>query len=255
MPRQVRRLPVGINRFTYWIFVPCRPATADELARRNRFPSLSLDAGVFLLERFIRHVNDGACGDFGCRTDPLLQSAKGARRSETALKDFIEGERLWAQRPQAQRVFKTLPAGAKQRLAELSGRLYGRRGRRTWKTLLEAIARDQRLFACMLPDGPKRLRDDSLYPSARKVWTMYARQALVVLGDDPAESPDARERARLDLTGRSADERAYVLHWFAHAFRGLVRHRNRDEPLPFSPDCAAYCQRIQDRFARSDPPT
>ena len=259
MPRQTRRLPVQITRFNYWNYGPCRPRSRDELERlcRHRIHDPADDEGEVLF-RFLRHLQHGPCDEPTC----LLQSADTSQWPELALDDFIRRERRWERYAAALRVFKELPAGVRQRLLRIDARLYGRVGRRSWSTLLQAIAKDQRLFARMLPSGAKpgakpgakriMVEDERSYPSARKVWTAYARQALDVLGQNPegetARLGGGRQRARLDLTGLEGNKREWILHWFAHAFRNLVRYRGGRSSLPFEESCIIDCKHRLDRF-------
>jgi hypothetical protein len=253
-----------------------------------------------LLNRFIRHLTNGACGDPGCLTDKRLAVQDDGQRAEFALADLIKHDRLWNQRPGAQQVLKTLPAALQRRLENLDSTWNGGdggSGALAWQKLIKRIADDQRWFESMLPDGPRRLLPRStvipktdqeaeqqeaervlkvrVYELARKAWPCYARQALILVERSPLPAgppyvqdvtvdivrqddalmatlrgrPPMRERARYDLRGLTDKDRAYVLHWFAHALRGLVRYANGDELQPFSTKCARNCINKRNRFS------
>jgi len=248
VPRKSRRLPVGITRFNFWDYEVCRPMAATALARRRRLVGDPVQ--VAIRERFLHHLQ-GACGEPECAVDRGLAQATPAAWPELALADFIETSRLWERDRQAQRVFNGLPAHVRLELRKRSDRLYGRVARRRWATLLAVIAKDQLLFARMLPCGPTQIMKstDSIYPSAKKTWTTYARQAIELLGLGTGRASGVgRQRPRLDLRTLTPAQQAAVVHWFAHAFRNLVRYRDGHPSRPFVPACAATCRGTISRF-------
>ncbi len=274
MLRQTRRLPVDLTRFNWWLWGYSRPMTAGQVRRLPGRAPADRSRG-----RFRAHLR-GPCGSRGCSADAGLAGATPSERQILALKDYIEQGRAWEQDREAQRVFKGLPRRARARLRALADRLNGRRGRRSWKNLLEIIAKDLRLFEGVSCAGARTLRDLAgqlaMSPAlARKVWETYQRQARLLLG----EAPDSElvrvihERFGLRLkrlsSGRlsvpaelgaevSPEQRerlwGEVLHWFHHAFRNLLRYRDRHTPRPWAVNCAAGCRATVARWWAGLPP-
>src|SRR5262245_61104505 len=141
LPRQTRRLPVGITRFTYWCYEICVPSAGAELTRRAR---ASQRQAHVIRGRFQQHLV-GTCGEPGCTGYARNSASVPSGKAEIALLDYVDLTREWARDATAHRTLKGLSASAKTRIRQLSDRLYGRRGRRAWKTFLEAIVTDQRL--------------------------------------------------------------------------------------------------------------
>jgi hypothetical protein len=277
-------MPAGITRFNYWNYEFCRPTgrAADSLVPPwtplrsvvgpkidwPELPPISVEGQLYLLDRFARHLQLGPCDEEGC----ALRGSMPSRWPELALEDFVTFERNWRSVTGTSRIFRRLPADVQQRIREIDARRHGRIGRRSWTTLLNKIARDQQDFAAMFPVGPKAIlnnddddrtdteaadEDDNNAPedrlgSTRKVWTVYARGALEALGHNPdgetSKLQGGRQRAKLDLAGLKVSERQRVLHWFAHAFRNLVRYRDRHPPLPFDDSCSSRCKRELKQF-------
>jgi hypothetical protein len=135
--------------------------------------------------------------------------------------------------------------------------------------IIGIIRDDLDQFEQMIPEGPGAVIKTVVatsYSTKRKIWREYATQALALLGRGPTtlaitigvaeRTTGGRQRARLDLHDISAEERAYVLHWFQHAARNLIRYRNGDPALPFEhPTCATACRDAVRLARRAAPAT
>lgn len=246
--------------------------TTRQLAR---LPGRYEATRAFFRKRFLAHAA-GPCGEAGCSVDPRLANAQPRRREAIALRDYIEHSREWERDRNARRVLSRLPHVEAQRLREFSEREYGRRGRRRWRTLLETIARDLRLFGGVSVAGvetlPTQAEGLAMSPDlARKVWRMYQRQAWLLLGEAPAsplvralhkrfgarltQLPRGRVSTYAELGAKLSPEqreRAWgaVLHWFHHAFRNLVRYRDGHPPRPRAEDCVESCRAAVAKWQR-----
>ncbi len=254
MPRQTRRLPLDITRFNYWEREICQPRESVILQLRRQSPSASDEAETFLRERFERHLK-GPCGEKGCRVDHWLEHQPRDRILELALRDYIENTRAWDRNRRAHQTLRELRPAKRKALVAFAKRTHGVVGRRSWATLVSKVRRDLRWFEKMLPHGPTQVVDSDEYPAMRKVWTPYGRQALALLGLGPTSlelslgvvqrAAGGRQRARIDLRGISLEQRGFILHWFHHAFRNLIRYWNGHSQLPFDPSdarCATECR-------------
>ena len=253
MPRQTRRLPLDIDRFNYWDKEICRPTDRAILELRSQFASASDVGEMVLAERFERHLQ-GPCGEPLCRVDRRLERQPRERR-ELALRDYVENTREWDRNPRAHQILRGLRPAERKALVKFAKKTHGVVGRRSWATLVSTIRRDLRWFEKMLPLGPARVVDSDEYPAMRRVWTVYARQALALLNLGPTSleislgvverAAAGRQRARIDLSGISPEQRGLILHWFHHAFRNLIRYWNGHPQLPFDrldTRCAAGCR-------------
>lgn len=253
MPRQSRRPPVGITRFNYWHLEICQPRDEQTLMFRRHFSSQADEGETHLAERFVRHLH-GPCGEPSCRLDRKL--ARSPRRSvELALSGYIEDSREWSRNKLAQQALKSLAPARRATMREFATKQHDQ-WRQDLDTIIGRIREDLEQFEQMIPKGPGsavKMLVETGYSAKRKIWQEYATQALALFGRGPttlaitigaAERATAgRLRARLDLRNLSAEEQAYVVHWFRHAARNLIRYRNGDLALPFEhPSCADTCR-------------
>ena len=237
------------------------------LQARQQLPSAAVEGEVYLNERLARHLDGCPCGEPICRLERALVKSPG-RRVEIALKDYITYSRSWRQSPQANEALKTLAPARQKALLEFATEQHDR-GRRSLDMIIGVIRDDLDQFEQMIPEGPKSVVTTVVatgYRAKQKIWQPYARQALALLDRGPTPlaialgaaqaATGGRQRARLDLRELSAEEQAYVLHWFHHAARNLIRYRNGDPALPFEhPTCATACRDAVRPARLADPRT
>ena len=200
-----------------------------------------------------------------------------------ALKYYVEEDKEWRSNVTAQGVLKQLSPPQQAAILRHHRTTWPERSKRparltrTWEKLLKDIAQDQESFLKYCDGGQDaRAMSDS---TKRRIARIYSKQAIKLLGGgtpieehrrkmypdcypgEPSNSTLLDGKGRLpcnsvfpinwnDQATREARREAkkHSLHWFNHALRNLREYCNRRPPIPWSPDCAKTCRRIQQKL-------
>lgn len=294
MPRQHRRPPSRLGRFTYWSFSAVVPQDADEIAgvkamleaevpdesERDRIGSFDAYQGHQACRRqFLAHRDGRACGIVGCSIDSTISETPD-ERNYLAVLHYARADRLWTQDADAQAVMKTLPLPRQHAIRAAAAKAWAAPQRdQGWDALLATIAKDQQLFGDIITKHATADADRDEVADAhgvaanrvRTVYQAYSPQRQYLLGRVVGAARDALQRRGITVTqfdhpiiplqdddGCPLDPQArdhLVMHWFAHALRNLRCLRDGNRPIPWSADCATVCLRERDKLASVQRPS
>ncbi len=249
MRKQERCLPRRVGRFNYWdFFRPDGIQVITPLKREiKRQFYLILTASYTVWNKEIRPWLHKKLSDI-------------PDRQFLALKGYVLDDKEWRCDGDAWTVYKCLSVQKQKRIQQLDKKTWGiQRDKLNWDTLLKTIAEDQARFEAFL-DAPNT---KNFAGTGQRIYAAYHKQANRLLC--PNKTPPLRITPRGTVLIRRPDQRQpksdipssltirrenkkTTLHWFHHALRNMREYRNNRPPIPWSPECAAICSRIQQKL-------
>lgn len=263
MPKQERFLPSRIGRFNYWKFFRpdglnvARPAQEHIIKQFH----LLLAASPHVWDKEVRPWLHRSVLDI-------------PDRQFFALEYYVESDKEWSQDREAWKVFRRLSLAQQASIKRLDRQTWQRRLKKTtWTSLLAEIAGDQELYRkyCETPpmSGDLNGTNQRIYETYSKQHTQLLgggsfvphskrhrfvdpldhRKSLLEKGRLPSESIFPLSKNWTKMTpAEKRTAKLSTLHWFHHALRNMNEYRHNRPSVHWSPECAKFCHRIQQRL-------
>ncbi len=249
MRKQERGLPRRVGRFNYWDFF--RPAGRRVITPLKHY-----------IKRQFHLILTASPTVWNKEVHPWLHKKLFdiPDRQFLALEGYVSDDKEWRCDGDAWDVYTGLSTQKQKRILELEKKTWGiQRKKLNWDTLLKTIAEDQAIFQQALDISDAQ----NVFEEHRRIYAAYHKQANKLLW--PNEATPFRITAQGTALIRRTDQRQpkgatppnlttrrenkkTTLHWFHHALRNMREYRNNRPPIPWSPECAATCSRIQQKL-------